>query len=128
MATLTAIELIAAGLSPVRMFNFGSPRVGNKEFAEWASDFMVDRNRITHYRDVAVHVPSDHRFEHISGEWYEDKKHNIHACKGVSDQSCSSQFWLIFTNTQDHLNYLTLDMSCEGVTAPAAQVHTVLHA
>lgn len=117
MATLTAIELVDAGLSPVRMFNFGSPRVGNHEFAEWASDHLEDHNRITHYRDVAVHVPSDHRFEHITGEWYEDRQHVIHACVGSNDKSCSAQFWLFFTNVDDHSLYLNLDLSCAGVTA-----------
>ena len=115
MATLTAIELVDAGLSPVRMFNFGSPRVGNHEFAEWASDHLEDHNRITHYRDVAVHVPSDHRFEHITGEWYEDEHHEIHACEGPNDPDCSYQFYR--TDIPDHMQYLTLNVTCAAVTA-----------
>jgi len=30
LATLTAIDLITAKISPVRLFNYGSPRIGNQ--------------------------------------------------------------------------------------------------
>ena len=69
MATLTAIDLKESGISPIRMFNFGSPRVGNTAFAEWASTYLTDRNRITHYKDMVPHVPMHERFTHISSKF-----------------------------------------------------------
>jgi hypothetical protein len=116
MATLIAIDLVASGITPVRMFNFGSPRVGNDEFAAWASTYLTDRNRITYYKDNVPHLPSDVRFRHISGEWYEDENHVIHPCVGYEDPTCAEKFLLVETNMDYHSTYLSLDMSCEGAS------------
>jgi hypothetical protein len=118
MATLTAIDLVASGVTPLRMFNFGSPRVGNDEFSAWASSYLADHSRVTHYRDIVVHLPTHYRFRHISGEWYEDENHVVHACSGYEDPKCSYQFHR--TSVDDHLQYLTLDMGCEAVSRSAA--------
>jgi predicted lipase len=61
MATLTTIDLIDAGISPIRMFHFGSPRVGNTNFANFASAKIDDRNRNTHHRDMVPHIPMHER-------------------------------------------------------------------
>jgi hypothetical protein len=114
MATLTAIDLIASGITPLRMYNFGSPRVGNDEFSAWASTYLADHSRVTHYRDIVVHLPTHHRFRHVTNEWYEDELHIVHACVGYEDPSCSYQFHR--TTIHDHLQYLTLDMGCEAVS------------
>jgi predicted lipase len=118
MATLTAVDLKESGLTPLRMFNFGSPRVGNDEFAAWASTYLTDRNRVTHYKDMVPHVPMHERFTHISGEWYEDENHVIHTCTGYEDPNCSYQWNL--TNIDDHMHYLTLYMGCDAVSGPLA--------
>jgi hypothetical protein len=103
-------------VTPLRLFNFGSPRVGNDEFAAWASTYLTDRNRVTHYKDNVPHIPSEVRFRHISGEWYEDQDHVIHTCVGYEDPSCADQWLLVDTNMDDHSVYLSLDMSCEGAS------------
>ena len=113
MATLTALDLKSAGVSNIRLFNFGSPRVGNTKFAEYASNTLTDRNRVTHYKDMVPHVPMHERFTHISGEYYEDQDHSLKACSGYEDGSCSYQ-WHI-TNIDDHMNYLQLYMGCASV-------------
>jgi predicted lipase len=118
MATLTAIDLKAEGIEPVRMFNFGSPRVGNHEFAEWASKYLSDHNRVTHYRDMVPHLPTHWRFLHIDKEWYEDEEHNVHTCSGYEDPKCAAQFLLV--DIDDHMLYLNLDMSCETVSSELA--------
>ncbi|RYH21146.1 lipase family protein [archaeon] len=61
MATLTTLDLMDAGVSPIRMFHFGSPRVGNTNFANFASNKIGDRNRNTHYKDMVPHVPMHER-------------------------------------------------------------------
>ena len=114
MATLTAVDLKESGMTPLRMFNFGSPRVGNTKFADWASDYLTDRNRVTHYKDMVPHVPMHERFTHISGEWYEEKDHSLHECSGKEDDHCSYQ-WHI-TNIDDHMHYLNLYMGCDAVS------------
>jgi hypothetical protein len=67
MATLTSLDLISSGY-PVRMVNFGSPRVGNDEFSAYASSTIVDHTRNTHYKDMVVHIPMHERFRHLNGE------------------------------------------------------------
>lgn len=114
MATLTALDLADHGVSRVRLFNFGSPRVGNPDFAEWASQHLDDRNRVTHHRDIVPHLPLHELYRHISGEWYEDEDHELHQCTGYEDPNCSYQWRL--TNLEDHLRYLSLDMDCEPVS------------
>eukprot|EP01034_Spumella_vulgaris_P021439 gene21439-27470_t len=111
LSTLTALDFMDAGIGPIRLFNFGSPRVGNTAFANYASAKIEDRNRNTHYKDMVPHVPMHERFTHISGEWYEDSS-GLKECVGLEDTSCSYQWNL--TNIDDHMNYLGLYMGCSS--------------
>ena len=54
LATLTAFDLIHNGIKNVKLFNYGSPRVGNTAFADWASTNKII-TRQTHYK---VNFPS----------------------------------------------------------------------
>lgn len=112
MATLTAMDLKNAGVTNVKMINFGSPRVGNTDFANWYSSNMESRARVTHHKDMVPHSPMHERFTHISGEWYEpDDSTNpvyVNSCSGNEDSSCSYQ-WHI-TSISDHLWYLSLPL------------------
>jgi len=112
ITTLTALDFLDAGITNIRMFHFGSPRVGNTAFANFASSKIVDRNRNTHHKDMVPHIPMHERFTHISGEWYEDDS-GLHECVGLEDPKCSYQ-WHI-TSIDDHMNYLGLHMSCDSV-------------
>ena len=71
MALLTALDLQTSSTvtkGDLRLFDYGCPRVGNDAFAAWASDQLVDRNRVTHHKDMVVHVPTENMgFTHISG-------------------------------------------------------------
>lgn len=113
MATLTTLDFMDKGISPIRMFHFGSPRVGNTKFAEYASSKIGDRNRNTHYKDMVPHVPMHERFTHISGEWYEDNS-GLHKCSGYEDPNCSYQ-WHV-TSIDDHMHYLGLYVGCDAVS------------
>lgn len=114
LATLLAADLINVGLSPVKLFNYGSPRVGNTEFANWASKYLPSRTRSTHYKDMVVHSPMHERFTHISGEIYEDLSSGgpLKDCVGYEDETCSYQ-WHI-TSIDDHLLYQGLAMGSGG--------------
>lgn len=116
LATLTAMDLLHNGVSPVRLFNYGSPRVGNDEFAAYASSKLTDRNRVTHHKDMVVHCPMHERFTHISGEYYQpDDAVHLNACSGYEDPNCSYQWSK--TNVDDHLNYLGVVMGTGGCDA-----------
>jgi hypothetical protein len=111
VATLTTLDFLDAGISPVRMFHYGSPRVGNTAFANYASAKIGDRNRNTHHKDMVPHCPMHERFTHHSGEWYETDS-GLKECSGLEDDSCSYQ-WHI-TSIDDHMYYLGLHMSCDS--------------
>ena len=113
MATLTTLDFIDASISPLRMFHFGSPRVGNTAFANFASAKIGDRNRNTHHKDMVPHAPMHERFTHHSGEWYEDDA-GLHECQGLEDKNCSYQWNL--TSIDDHMHYLGLYVGCDAVS------------
>lgn len=116
IATLVAADLKNIGIGPVRLFNFGSPRIGNTEFATWFSSTITDRNRITHHKDIVVHSPMHERFTHISNEYYEPDNNvnpvNVNICNGYEDNNCSYQ-WHI-TSIDDHLWYLGMPLGSGG--------------
>ena len=105
------MDLQHAGISSIRLFNFGSPRCGNTKFADWYSANMKDRNRITHHKDMVVHCPMHERFTHISSEFYEPDNTvpvYLNTCSGEEDPQCSYQ-WHI-TSIDDHLWYMNVPM------------------
>lgn len=57
------------GLVPtIRLFTYGAPRFGNMAFSAYASDLVRDKNRVTHYRDMAPHCPPYLQYVHIEGK------------------------------------------------------------
>lgn len=114
LATLTAMDFLDAGIA-LRLFTFGSPRVGNTAFAEYVSAKIADRNRLTHRKDIVPHCPMHERFTHMSGEWYQATDEvSLKECSGLEDKACSYQ-WHI-TSIDDHMNYLGLYVGCDAVS------------
>lgn len=72
MATLAAVDFrINFGVGSVELHTFGSPRVGNKAFAEEV-DGLFDSVRLTHDRDiVAALPPRSLGYWHIKSEVWE---------------------------------------------------------
>lgn len=116
LALLTALELKNSGIQNVELFNFGSPRVGDTSFSEYASSSLSHHSRVTHHKDMVVHVPMHERFTHINGEWYQPGDDlYVQECVGAEDKDCSYQ-WHI-TSISDHLFYLGLPLgesNCDG--------------
>jgi len=110
LATLTAVDLQASGIDDVILYNYGSPRIGNDEFASFVSSYLTDINRVTHHKDTVPHTPMHERFTHLSGEWYQDDS-GLKECFGYEDSTCSYQ-WHI-TSVSDHMNYLNIYMGCD---------------
>ena len=106
--TLIALELYFQNHNST-VVTFGSPRLGNKEFATTMS--ILPTIRFTHYKDVVPHVPTI-RFMHMLGEHYENEHGNITICQGYENETCANQHLLKDTNTNDHMYYLGYYMSC----------------
>lgn len=115
LATLTAMDLLQAGVI-VRLFTFGSPRVGNDQFVAYASQKIASRYRVTHNRDMVVHIPLHQRFTHLSGEYYQPTDAvYLETCTGYEDPNCSYQ-WHV-NNIKDHLYYLGVVFGSDGCSA-----------
>jgi len=119
LANLMSNTLATHGFK-VLHYSFGSPRVGNKEFAEYTKSLHNGNyypQRITHFKDVVPHQPFESfGYMHIYNEVYEQENHKLNSCNGNDDGvNCAEQWALYQTNTNDHVLYLNLPMHCENV-------------
>ncbi|CAA7022964.1 unnamed protein product [Microthlaspi erraticum] len=75
LATLLAIELASSQLAKrgaitVTMYNFGSPRVGNKKFSEVYNQKVKDSWRVVNHRDIIPTVPRLMGYCHVAHPVY----------------------------------------------------------
>ncbi|KAK4266253.1 hypothetical protein QN277_027203 [Acacia crassicarpa] len=75
LATLLALELssnqlVKKGAIYVTMYNFGSPRVGNKKFAEVYNEKIKDSWRVVNHRDIIPTVPRLMGYCHVAQPVY----------------------------------------------------------
>ncbi|XP_059632271.1 uncharacterized protein LOC132274922 isoform X2 [Cornus florida] len=75
LATLLALELSSSQLAKrgaisVTMYNFGSPRVGNKKFAEVYNQKVKDSWRVVNHRDIIPTVPRLMGYFHVAQPVY----------------------------------------------------------
>eukprot|EP01041_Mallomonas_annulata_P003305 gene3305-6543_t len=108
LATLTAADLLKEGISPIKLFNYGTPKIFNIEGAKWFSLLNLDIYRITHRRDIVPHLPLLEVYTQIAGEWYEPSNElpsKLVRCNGFSDHKCSSKWQFFQLNEVDHLWY-----------------------
>lgn len=75
LATLLAIELASSQLAKrgaitVSMYNFGSPRVGNKKFADVYNQKVKDSWRVVNHRDIIPTVPRLMGYCHVAHPVY----------------------------------------------------------
>ncbi|KAH0637368.1 hypothetical protein KY289_037283 [Solanum tuberosum] len=75
LATLLALELSSSQLAKrgairVTMYNFGSPRVGNKKFAEVYNEKVKDSWRVVNHRDIIPTVPRLMGYCHVAQPVY----------------------------------------------------------
>ncbi|XVF29235.1 hypothetical protein REPUB_Repub15cG0103600 [Reevesia pubescens] len=75
LATLLALELSSSQLAKsgaisVTMYNFGSPRVGNRRFAEVYNEKIKDSWRIVNHRDIIPTVPRLMGYCHVAQPVY----------------------------------------------------------
>ncbi|EFN56954.1 hypothetical protein CHLNCDRAFT_143513 [Chlorella variabilis] len=116
MATLCALDLrLNLGAPDVRVYSFGSPRVGNQVFAEWFEEVVQVHWRFTHNRDIVPSVPPGYMgFYHVSREvWVVDLLFG-HTLVGVcdasgEDQACHNSVCHLglCSSLSDHLLYLS---------------------
>ena len=101
-------------------YTFGSPRVGNKYFANATAQFSAEQYRITHYYDIVPHLPEEVLdYIHLPNEiWYSEKNNNFRICEdsvNKEDTKCSDSCAPVSCiSTSDHINYLNITMGSAG--------------
>jgi hypothetical protein len=116
IATLCAADLAASLKIPFALYNFGSPRVGNRAFADYIAKIVPTAYRITNKADTVPHLPDTLMgFHHIAQEvwWHTTKEYKICDMSG-EDPSCENSrlIWSI----PDHLDYLGINLVQVGCT------------
>lgn len=106
----------------VKIYNYGQPRIGNKEYADFSNKIITEYWRTTHNKDIVPHVPPknivSYNYSHSSTEIYEDEIGILHQCSLTDgeDKTCSNKYKLSETNTIDHEYYLGHRVSCKEST------------
>jgi len=118
-AQLLAMELEHEGFD-TKVYNFGQPRVGDKKYAEFTNTIIKEYYRTVHNRDIVPHVPPTEgmNYFHSCTELFEDVSGKLNVCSSTDceDPSCSNQYRLVQTNSDDHEIYLQHRVSCESST------------
>jgi hypothetical protein len=116
---LLAMELEKVGIN-VEVYDFGQPRVGNEMYADFVNTQILSHWRFVHNKDTVPHVPPSEGMDYLHScrEIFEDVNGNLKKCSEINceDPTCSGQYKLSETNTEDHSYYLGHRVSCEAST------------
>jgi len=119
IATLCALDFKLNNYTVSSLYNFGSPRVGNVQFATFVNKTLTDVFRVTHYHDPVPLIPFTdtlgHDYHHVPREyWYKEDSSSHVVCKdNGEDSNCidSVQYHCCEWNVFDHLHYLNVDLT-----------------
>ncbi|KAG8409941.1 hypothetical protein J3458_019014 [Metarhizium acridum] len=122
VATLGAAYLRRSGLH-VRLYTYGSPRVGNDRFASWFSNIQGGQWRVTHEDDPVPRLPpSFSGYRHITPEYWLSGGNggntyktdytiaNVKVCEGIDSTQCNAGRDV--TDINAHLYYFGAIASC----------------
>lgn len=117
ISQLIALELSARNIES-SIYNFGQPRIGDIKYSKFVNSKLKTLWRVTHNKDMVPHIPFTTALDyyHSCREAFENEKGDIVLCSSTDceDKTCSQQYSLRETNTEDHLIYLGHNMDCEG--------------
>jgi len=107
VADLAGVENIGVD----SLINFGSPRVGDADFAAWFSGLGVPLvDRVTHYKDIVPHLPlRSFGFNHQPTEIWFTTYTDFKQCDASGeDPTCANS--VFGDSIPDHLTYLGVDL------------------
>lgn len=109
LALLNAAGLAQAGVKNLEVWNFGQPRVGNKEFADYVDSQVKTIYRTINQQDIVPHLPpQDLGYHHVAREvWFPTNYTIFVLCNDSGeDPTCSDSVPIIDYKPQDHLTYM----------------------
>ena len=115
---MIGMELAAVNIKH-KVYNFGQPRVGDKNYAHFVNLISEELYRFTHDKDMVPHVPPQEiGYLHSCREIFEDKSGKLKECSADNgeDPTCADQYSIVKTNTDDHIIYLWHYLNCGNST------------
>lgn len=114
IATLAYVDLYNVFGKIEHLYTFGSPRVGNLEFAEYVNLRLNEgfKARITHYKDIITHFPFTFlqlQYRHVDREvFYSDELSTMFTVceEGQEDPDCAERYKIGTWTAADHQNYM----------------------
>ena len=114
---LLAMEIKKENIN-IQIYNFGKPRIGNLNYANFVNAEIPINWRIVHNQDIVPHLPPTKVFEYIHScrELFENSKGELIICSNINceDPKCSAQFSIYETNAEDHSYYLQHLVACNS--------------
>eukprot|EP01117_Protostelium_nocturnum_P015359 TRINITY_DN5951_c0_g1_i1.p1 TRINITY_DN5951_c0_g1~~TRINITY_DN5951_c0_g1_i1.p1 ORF type:complete len:386 (+),score=99.12 TRINITY_DN5951_c0_g1_i1:88-1245(+) len=129
LATCALVDLTSRGIInhveyPLSLYTFGSPRVGNHEFAEYAASVLRGSFRVIHNMDIVTTLPPKSllgfgNYEHLpKGVRYNEDFTEFVVCENDAENGTCNP-WGIY-GTGDHMTYLNMSVGgyCETAKIP----------
>jgi hypothetical protein len=141
LTTHAALDMILSGVIPKEqavVYNFGSPRVGNYDFAQAVVDNIPNIYRLQHYKDIVPHLPpcvavdpghclkslteiDKVRYADVWPAWhiwtnifYDNVNSTSYViCDGGEDPECGDKYQVEECSTAYHGDYLNVQIVCK---------------
>jgi predicted lipase len=129
VATIAASYLRSIGIN-CDIYTYGSPRVGNQNFANYVSSTpQGSTSRITHQNDPVPHLPPGGNvawftnYYHTSPEYYlaggsattdNYAIGDIQTCEGINNGNCAERVWVWNWDVQAHGHYFGRISGCDA--------------
>lgn len=100
---------------------FGSPRVGNKAFADYFNRIAPNSARVVHHKDIISQLPQRNMgFTHAGTElWYNADMSSYTTCSDQEELGCSNQVPVFQASLDDHNNYFNVGAyACKKAVDP----------
>lgn len=113
LSILATMEIGVPLSIPVTCYNFGDPRVGNTNFAQYFNEHVPTTYRIVNQHDIVPHLPpKDFGFWHIATEvWWENSTYYKICDDSGEDPTCSDSVFYEDVSVADHLDYLNVPLA-----------------
>jgi hypothetical protein len=126
IATLAGAELRSMNYN-ADIYTYGSPRVGNTEFATFVTSQALEKGvnyRMTHEKDPVSQLPPTWiGYEHTSPEYWLTNRtdatdvyeaSDVVVCEGVGNEECNAGTGLVPIDSTAHDHYLGVISACKG--------------
>jgi len=107
--------------TPAALYNFGQPRVGNKNFSDYYTTQIPTHWRVTHWKDPVPQLPpmsiTKTGFYHqVQETWYNSGNTAYTLCNATNGEDPKCSDGQIDDNIADHLDYMNFDVTANYLT------------